>query len=93
MYGVCCIMLRINIYVPEDLNKRLAFVARKRRKAKAEVIREVLVQGLELEEKSALKLGLSELVRLAEQIPVKRGVPNDVSVNHDYYAWGGEKRK
>jgi len=39
-------MLRINIYIPEDLNRRLSLTARYHRKAKAEIVREALASGL-----------------------------------------------
>jgi len=38
---------------------------------------------------SALKL--LEFSKLAEKLPSKPGVPTDISTNHNYYAWGGEK--
>lgn len=36
---------------------------------------------------------LIDLAKMAEKIVTKPGDPTDVSINHDYYAWGGEKRK
>lgn len=86
------VMLRINVYIPEDLNKKLDFMAQAKHKAKAEVIRKAIEKGLE-ETQPHLNQGLIELVRLAEKISFPPHTPTDVSENHDYYAWGGKKRK
>lgn len=87
-------MLRINVYVPDELNKRLALTAKSGRKPKAEVIRQALEAGLKvIHPKSTTAQALLDLAKMAEKIPSRPGNPNDVSINHDYYAWGGEKRK
>ena len=87
-------MLRINVYVPEDLNKKLDFTAKSRRKAKAEVIREALEHGLRaIQPKSGNAQVLLNLAKKAEVIPTKGKVPKDFSKNLDYYTWGGEKRE
>ena len=86
-------MLRINVYVPEDLNKKLDFTAKSRRKAKAEIIREALEHGLQvMQPKSGNAQALLDLAKMAEKIPTKGEVPKDFSKNLDYYTWGGEKR-
>ena len=86
-------MLRINIYIPEDLNKKLDFTAKSRRKAKAEVIREALDHGLQvIQPKSGNAQALLDLAKMAEEIPTVGKVPKDFSKNLDYYTWGGEKR-
>lgn len=86
-------MLRINIYVPEELNKKLNFTARSERKVKAQLIREALEEGLNrIGSKSSPNKALFKFIKLAESIPSGRGEPTDVSVNHDYYAWGAKKR-
>lgn len=88
-------MLRINIYIPEELNKRLDFTAKAKRKAKAEVIREALNKGLVSlqKSKSPSAQALLNLAKMAEKIPTKGRVPKDFSKNLDYYTWGGEKRE
>ncbi|MBI2328037.1 CopG family transcriptional regulator [Candidatus Curtissbacteria bacterium] len=86
-------MLRINIYIPDDLNKKLDFAAKSRRKAKAEVIREALNHGLQIiQPKSGNAQALLDLAKMAKKIPTKGKVPKDFSKNLDYYTWGGEKR-
>jgi len=87
-------MLRINIYIPEELNKRLGFAAKSRGKVKAEVIREALDYGLTATEpKFGNGQALVDLAKMAEKIPTTGKVPKDFSKNLDYYTWGGEKRE
>ena len=86
-------MLRINIYIPEDLNKKLAFTAKYKRKAKAEIVREALQAGLKvIQPKSSTAQALLNLAKMAEGIPTKGDVPKDFVKNLDYYTWGGTKR-
>lgn len=86
-------MLRINIYIPEDLNKKLDFTAKSRRQAKAVVIREALDHGLKMiQPKSGNAQGLLDLAKMAEKIPTVGNVPQDFSRNLDHYTWGGDKR-
>lgn len=87
-------MLRINIYVPEELNRRLYFAAQYERKTKAAVIREALEKGLKsIQPKDNSANVLMKLAKLAEQLPNDPGTPRDLSINHDYYLWGGRKRR
>ena len=86
-------MLRINIYIPEDMNKQLDFTAKSRHKAKAEVIREALNHGLKvIQPKSGNAQALLDLAKMAEKIPTVGNMPKDFSKNLDHYTWGGEKR-
>jgi len=86
-------MLRVNIYLTEELNREIEQISRISAISKAEVVREALKKGLN---KTSLKpnpnKALFEFIKLAESIPSEFGAPTDVSVNHDYYAWGGRKR-
>ncbi len=87
-------MLRINIYIPEDLDRRLDFAAQSQRKAKAEVIRQALDMGLQImRPKSATAQTLLLFAKMAERIPTKGKVPKDFIKNLDYYTWGGGKRE
>ena len=86
-------MLRINIYVPEDLNRKLDFTARSKHRSKAAIIREAIEKGLKtIQPKSTNAQALLDLAKKAEQIPTRGKVPNDFSKNLDYYTWGGKKR-
>lgn len=87
-------MQRISVYIPDETKKRINLAAKAKNKAESEIIRDALDKGLQsVYPKSKSITALLELARLAEQIPTETGEPRDVSVNHDYYAWGGEKRK
>ena len=87
-------MLRINIYIPEDLNRKLDFTAKSKRRAKAAIIREAIEKGLRITQpKSTSAQALLDLAKMAEQIPIKGRVPKDFSENLDYYTWGGQKRE
>ena len=88
------IMLRINIYIPEDLNQQLDFTAKYMRKVKAEVVREALEAGLrKIQPKSNSAQALLDLAKKAKKIPTKGNVPKDFIKNLDYYTWGGKKRE
>lgn len=87
-------MLRINTYIPEDLNKKLDFIAKFERKAKAEVIREALEVGLKkIQAKSSTAQALLDFAKKAEQVPTKGSIPEDFIGNLDYYTWGDRKRE
>lgn len=87
-------MLRINIYIPEDLNKMLDVVAQTKRKPKAEVIREALKVGMRvIKPASHSAQALITLAKLAKEIPTKGNVPKDFVKNLDHYTWGGKKRE
>ncbi len=86
-------MLRINIYIPEDLNQQLDFTAKYMRKVKAEVVREALRTGLaKIQPKASSAQALISLAKKAERIPTKGKIPKDFIKNLDYYTWGGKKR-
>lgn len=85
-------MLRTYLYIPEDLEKKIKRTAKNQNKSKATVIRQALQEGLDIIEKHN-KGGaeiLLELAKLAKKNKIKG--PKDLSVNHDYYLWGGKKK-
>lgn len=87
-------MQRISVYIPEETKKRINLAAKAKNKAESEIIRDALKHGLEVVHPvSSSAQALVNLARLAEQIPTEPGGPSDVSINHDYYAWGGIKNK
>ena len=87
-------MLRINIYIPEDLNQQLDFTAKYMQKVKAEVVREALEAGLrKIQPKSNSAQALLDLAKKAEKIPTKGNIPKDFIKNLDFYTWGGKKRE
>ncbi len=87
-------MQRISVFIPDDTRRRINMVARAKSKPESEVVRDALEEGLErLHPKSSSARALLDLAKMAEKIPSQAGDPTDLSINHDYYAWGGEKRK
>ena len=86
-------MLRVNIYIPEDLNHQLGFVARSIGRKKAEVVRTALRAGLKIvQPKSISARNLLNFVKEAEKIPTEGRIPKDIIKNLDYYTWGGKRR-
>lgn len=84
-------MLRTYLYIPEHLQEKINHTAKDQNKSKAEVIRQAIQKGLEADEPKGS--GAEVLLKLAELAKKQqlRG-PRDLSVNHDYYLWGGKKR-
>ena len=85
-------MQRTHIYLPEELNREIGYLAKLRGTTKAEVTRHILAEGLKVvkPKKSSSALALVNIAKLAKKLHVKG--PRDLSENHDYYTWGGEKR-
>lgn len=85
-------MLKTYLYIPEQLNQQITTSARLQKKSKAEVIRQALQEGLNVVGKQNAG-GAELLLKLAEMAKkYKIKGPRDLSVNHDYYLWGGKKR-
>ena len=86
-------MLRVNIYIPEELDSRLGLIAKSTGRKKAEVVRTTLQEGLKIvQPKSISAQNLLNFVKKAEKIPTKGHIPKDFIKNLDYYTWGGRKR-
>lgn len=83
-------MLRVNIYLTEELNREIEQQSRLTNKPKAEVVREALEKGLKKAHPKSAQ-ALLEFAHLAEKIPTKGKLPKDLIENMDYYTWGGEK--
>lgn len=87
-------MQRISVYIPAETRQRISLVAKAKSKAQSEIIRDALEEGLDaVYPKSSSGQALLDFARMAEKLPTEPGAPRDISINHDYYAWGGEKRK
>ncbi len=86
-------MQRISVHISDETKQRIDLAAKAKGRVEAELIREALDAGLNIiYPKSSSAQALAEFIKLAEKIPSRKGEPTDVSTNHDYYAWGGEKR-
>lgn len=82
-------MIRTQIYLPKDLFSHIDLVAKRERKAKAQVIREVLEAGFaQKKPKKNAGAALLELAKLGERLNVKS--PKDLSTNHDKYLYEDE---
>jgi hypothetical protein len=87
-------MYRFHLYLPEQLKYKINSTAKLQKKSKAEVVREALEEGLKvIQPKSNSIQGLLDLAKMAEELPYNKNDPKDLSMNHDYYAWGGEKKE
>lgn len=82
-------MLRTNVYLTEEqereLNRRAAIV----KKAKAEVLREVINKGLQAipVQRSASTAKFMKLAEIAQEFKGKGKAPRDLSANLDKYTW------
>ncbi len=85
-------MLRANVYLTEEQIREIDTRARIAKKPKAEILREVVDNGLKATpmQKSQSAKVLLEIAKAAKKF--KGSGPKDLSINHDYYLWGGEKR-
>lgn len=86
-------MLRINIYIPEDLNRRLDLAAKSTYKAKAEIIRQALEKGISAvqQQGTASVQVLLKIIELGKKYRVKG--PKDAVENFDEYLYGRDWSK
>lgn len=81
-------MLRTYLYVPEELNKEIAYMAKYNKKSKARIIREALEEGLTIIKKPKSG-GVEALLKIAELgTRINAKGPKDLSSNLDKYLWG-----
>lgn len=84
-------MLRTYLYIPDHLEKQINQAVQAQKKSKAEVLRQALEKGLErLVPKAGGAETLLKLAEIGRKYNIKG--PKDLSINHDYYLWGGKKR-
>lgn len=82
-------MLRTNVYLTEDQERAINRRATVARKAKAEVLREVITKGLQAipGQKSSSTTSFLKLAEIAESFKGKGIAPKDLSANLDKYTW------
>lgn len=82
-------MLRTNVYLTEEQERELKTRAAVAKKPKAEILREVIDEGLKTipMQKSASTQVFIELAKIAEQFKDKGSAPRDLSQNLDKYTW------
>jgi metal-responsive CopG/Arc/MetJ family transcriptional regulator len=81
-------MIRTQIYLPKDLYYHIDQVAKREKRAKAQVIRDTLEKGFKSQQKFQKNAGeaLLRLAELGEKLKVKG--PKDLSQNIDKYLYG-----
>jgi metal-responsive CopG/Arc/MetJ family transcriptional regulator len=77
-------MIRTQIYLPESLYKEVGLLAKREKKPKAQIIREVVKSALE-KRKENVGEALDKIIKAGKKLRF-RG-PKDLSVNHDKYLY------
>ena len=77
-------MIRTQVYLPKSLYQHIDLVAKKEKKAKAQIIREVLEEGVKRKQGNAGKV-LLEIAAMAKKYQWKG--PKDLSKNIDKYLY------
>ncbi len=79
-------MIRTQVYLPRDLYQEVKLVAEKEDKKSAQILRELLQEGLiRRKKKGTIGEALLDLASVAV-----KGGPPDLSTNHDKYLYGDE---
>lgn len=80
-------MIRTQIYLPKDLYRHIDQVAKREKRAKAQVIRDTLEKGFKRRQKTQKNAGevLLEIAAMAKKYKWKG--PKDLSTNHDKYLY------
>lgn len=77
-------MIRTQVYLPEELYQNIKLIANKEKKAKAQVIREVLDEGIKGKQGNSGRV-LLEIAAMAKRYRWKG--PKDLSRNIDKYLY------
>lgn len=77
-------MIRTQIYLPKELYQEIDFVAKKEKKAKAQIIREAIEKDMNSKRGNAGDT-LLKLAAMAKKYKWKG--PKDLSTNHDKYLY------
>lgn len=86
------IFMRFYIHLPEELGYQIERTAKVTQKTKAEIVRHALEKGLKFTHHRKSQ-SAKALLKLAEMAKKLKGIgPKDLSINHDYYTWGGKKK-
>lgn len=80
-------MIRTQVYLPKTLYQEVQLVAKREKKARAQVIREMLEESLTNKKpKETIGQALGKLIEMGEKYTSKNA-PIDLSVNHDKYLY------
>lgn len=75
-------MLRTQLYLPEDLRQEINAVARQEKKPAAEIMRDLLLEGIKNRHQQTAGAAMARLASLKV-----KGGPSDLSVNLDKYLY------
>ncbi len=78
-------MIRTQVYLPKELYQEVQLVAKKESKKSAQIVRDLLSEGLIRRKK---KVTIGEAFLDLASVAVKGGPP-DLSTNHDKYLYEG----
>lgn len=79
-------MIRTQVYLPKTLYQEVSIVARIEKKARAQVIRDMLEEGISNKKlKETIGQALNKLIKVGKKLNL-RG-PKDLSTNHDKYLY------
>ncbi len=81
-------MIRKQIYLPEDLDRRLAVAAKQQRKPEAQIVREALADKLTQQTTMTAGNALLGLAQLGKDLGIQG--PPDMSSKIDDYLYGNE---
>lgn len=82
-------MIRKQIYLPEELDRRLAVASKQQQKSEAELVREALVDKLGARPPVSAGAALLKLAELGRRLDIS--LPPDASAKHDDYLYGDRK--
>ena len=85
-------MQRTHIYLPEEINREIGYLAKLQGTTKAEITRKVIEVGLKTIKPKKFSSTEALLKIIKEAKKIKGTAPRDLSINHDHYTWGGPKR-
>lgn len=84
------IMIRTQIYIPEDIHSQLLQLAKTRSTSMAEITRDFIEKGL----KTSRDIDTSGKTVMRKLLNMHiRGGPRDLSTNLDHYLYGGPKKR
>ena len=79
-------MIRKQIYLPEELERRLSVASKQQRKSEAALVREALEDKLGAPPPVSAGAALMKLAELGRRLDV--ALPPDASARHDDYLYG-----
>jgi hypothetical protein len=82
-------MIKKQIYLPEELERRLSVASKQQQKSEAELVREALEDKLRAAAPVSAGAALMKLAELGRRLDIT--LPADASAKHDDYLYGDGK--